>query len=304
MSARRPADPLEDAWRRLNWANRHGKALQGVVSQYRETGPYGFLTKPQGDRWEVTFRRLIEPGDEAEWFDRIANLFGAFLDGSRAALNYVAYQIALLALRENPSLADPALPRRRQVVPERAEFPIFNDPANFNDKGIKNFPTEFRDAFIKVQPYDGNRPGLWMLHELAAKYRHRIIHPIAMLPFDEHHGVAVNGARIADADIEVVHDGGPLKDGDAVLRFSVDAEPGANVHPIVAISPGIDDPVCAGMQLIVIANTISEDVGRVINAFELEFFGSMAHVEERPGGPVFVVDGPVRGRHPTPPSRT
>jgi len=290
-----PIDPLDDAWKRIDWAERHGQTLHTAVTEFSQSGAYAVGTKREGDRWRVSFHRLIDPSSEIQWFDRISNLLGAFLDGFRASLNYLAYEIALLAIREDPSLVSESLPYRDRLHPEWIEFPIFIKKAKYNDVNpIRKLPAKYRDAIEAVQPYDGDFEGLWMLQELAAQYRHRIVHPIAMLPFSDHYGILVNGDLVTDAEIELVPHDGPLKHGDVVMYFTVDADADANVNPQVAISPGIDNPVCAGRQIIDVLNVIKADVGRVFRRIEPTFFAQPAHVETTADGKtVFVIDPPT-----------
>ncbi len=75
----------------------------------------------QGDRWEARFYRMIEPEIEAENSANSRDSLEVPRPLARAALNYLAYQLALAAIRENPGL-------KGQLKPESVEFPIFTQP--------------------------------------------------------------------------------------------------------------------------------------------------------------------------------
>src|SRR5437764_831154 len=97
-------DHLADAWQRIEWADRDGEAFARIARGIMEAGAYRIWTQRNGDRWETHFHRVIDPRKEAETMTELARLFGSYLEHLRAALNYLTYQLALLAIREDPSL--------------------------------------------------------------------------------------------------------------------------------------------------------------------------------------------------------
>lgn len=255
---------LDDAWRRVDWADSDGETLKMTIDSFTATDPYTVHVQFDGHWGTATFRRLIDPISEAEWFAQIARIFGSYLDDSRASLNYAAYQAALQVVGKDPAST---------LNPESVEFPIFNTQSEFDKKyWVKAFPDEYRKVFNQVQPRKGRYPGLWMLHELARKYRHRLIHPVRAASFSDYHGVFVDGVPIDG--VEILHDG-PLEDDDVVLRFPFvgEPEPGVNVYPAVAIAIGLDDPSCHGRHMIEIANMISDDASTALNKVAVKFFG-------------------------------
>lgn len=249
---------LAEAWQRLEWADSDGEAIEKIGKGFGEPGTYGVRTEFNGDRWQASFHRLIEPADERAIFAELSRALGSFLDHSRAALNYVAYQLALLALRENPAL-------QGDLNPDSVEYPIFRDPCEFRQKNrIKKLPEKYRDAIETKQPYDRRDQGLWILHELAREFRHRILHPMAIMPNEERYYVLWDGIPAMVDDLEIVpHD--RLEDGDVVMRFKLATiNPKANVQAQVAMTVGIDHPLCGSRPCTSILNDITAMVGATI----------------------------------------
>ncbi len=275
-----PGEPLADTWRRLDWSESDGKALQRVLESFQKTDPYAIGTKFNGERWEGSFHRLVDPRVELKWFDQMSRLLGSYVDNLRAALNYLTYQTALLALREDPSLTD--------LRPESVEFPIFLNPADYSGNRIKKLPNKFQGVFRSVQPDNSDFYGLWPLHELARESRHRIVHPVAMVPFKAFHGAIVNG-QPTDA-FEVVYEG-PLINGKVVML--IDAPEDADVHAKMAISPGIQHSLCEGQQMMDVVNEMGDAVRRAVIRIETTHFSSnVTGVAMRDGRVTFTVEGP------------
>lgn len=249
-----PIYPFDDARQRIDWADKDGEAFSELSKWFNDTGAYAVHIQRHGDRWEATWHRFIEADVEAEKFMELARLLGSFLDHMRAALNYTTYQLALHALRVDPSL-------KGKLIPEKVEFPIFQDPKVFGDQNkVKKLPEKYRRAIESVQPYEGLYPGLWWLHELAREYRHRVLHPTALIPADDAHRILVNGVPIdPPADLEII----PrerLTHGDVIMRFSLSALPlDAKVHPQVATKVGIDHPLTRSLIGTSVLNRIAED---------------------------------------------
>ena len=53
-----------------------------------------------------------------------------------------------------------------------------------------------------VQPFHGGSAALWILHELAAQYRHHLVHPAIVWPVADRHRVVVGGKEIEADKIE------------------------------------------------------------------------------------------------------
>ena len=245
--------PFLDAGQRIEWADRDGEAFGELSKWFNDTSAYALFLQRHGDRWQATWHRFIEADVEAEKFKELARLLGSFLDHHRACLNYATYQLAEHAIRVDPSL-------KGELVPDSVEFPIFQDPKLFRKQNrIKKLPQKYRDAIESVQPYDGRYPGLWMLHELAREYRHRVVHPTAIIPANTVPDFLVDGEPIEPpADLELIpHE--RLVHGDEVLRFSLDAAPDAKVHPKLAIKVGIDHPLTRSLIGTSVLNQIGTD---------------------------------------------
>jgi hypothetical protein len=255
--------PLAEAGQRLRWANGDGEAFSALSKWFKETDAYAVRVQRDGHRYEASWYRDIEPDVEAEKFIELARLLGSFLDHSRAALNYGTYQLALYAIRLNPDLEG-------VLIPESVEFPIFSDPSLFKRQNrIKKLPEHYRDAIEAIQPYNGRYPGLWVLHELAREYRHRVVHPTGLIPAEGAYHVLVNGRLTRPDDLEIIpHE--RLKHGDVVMRFSVEVagNPNPGVHPQVATAVGIDHPLTRGLIGTSVLNGIGADAESALDVIE------------------------------------
>lgn len=255
-------DPFADARLRLRWANDDGQAFSELSKGFAESGAYAVHVQREDDCWQATWHRFIDPEVEAEAFAELTRRLGSFLDHTRAMLNYATYQLALLALRENPIL-------QGDLNPESVEYPIFRDAELFKRQNrIKKLPHEHRDAIEAVQPYDGRYPGLWMLHELAREYRHRVVHATAILPAEDSYHLLVNGQLTQPTDLEIIpHE--RLEHGDVIMRFSLPGiDSDADVHPQVTITVGIDHVLCRELIGVSVLNQIRNDTEAVLDVIE------------------------------------
>lgn len=244
-------DLLADFNRRLRWADDDGQALHSEITGFVEANPYTVRIDLDGGEGTATLCRLIDPAAEAEILDRCSRRIGSYLDNGRAALNYLAYALALIDAPSNP-----------QLRPETVEFPIFDNPDIFRKHNrIKQLSAEHRDAIEAVQPYDGQRPGLWLLHELSRVYRHRLVHATKLGTLDEQHSVVVANGTLEST--EVLYSG-LVEDETPVLRFRIVAqEDDSHVHVNVAVSVCIDDALCRGREAMKVINEIGRDVSGV-----------------------------------------
>lgn len=258
---------LRDCWIRFDWAQDDCETLNALLHQLPETDTYSTWVRPQGDRWHARFRCLVDPLTEAQRLNPIARSLGSVFDNARSSLNYLAYQIALLALKEDPSL---------DIHPDAVEFPIFNDPEMFRRHNrVKKLSDGLRLRIEAVQPYHGTFPGLWILHELGREYRHRVIHPVAVFPIGDHHGIFRESVNAAISDLEIAYEGGVLQDGDELFSFAVSADDfQPNIAPPIQITVGIDHPLCRGKTLIGVLQTIMDDVVGVLNGWVADFPGA------------------------------
>jgi hypothetical protein len=156
----------------------------------------------------------------------------------------------------------------KDSTPTESSSPIFNDPNKFRDNNkIKELPDKHRKVIESIQPYDGRYPGLWLLHELAREYRHRVLHTTGIEPALAAYHVLVNGFPIIPPDLErIPHE--RLKDGDILMRFTLDVDANASVHPQAAVTVGIDHPLARGLIGQSVINQIRNDTQAALDAME------------------------------------
>ena len=259
-------DYLADAWQRFEWANSDGEAFANRSKQLARPDAYSIWSQREGDRWEATFHRFIEPTAEAKIVAELARSLGSFLDHARATLNYLTYQLALLAIRKDPSLEG-------DLKPESIEFPIFTDEAEFRKKNrIKKLPHEYREFIEEIQPYKAPRDGFVLLHELGREYRHRVVHTAAISPAEDLYHVVVDGTAYAVPDAEIF----PrerLEHGDVLMRFSLPGiDPNADVKPQIVLTVGIDHVLCRGLIGTSVLNQIANEVHSTLGLVQTAFF--------------------------------
>lgn len=259
-------DHLGDAWRRFEWANSEGEAFSNLSKQLARPEAYSIWSERDGDHWEASFHRLIEPAAEAQLLAELARSLGSFLDHARAALNYLTYQLALLAIRTNPSLEG-------DLKPDTVEFPIFTDEADFRKKNrIKKLPDEYREFIEEIQPYKAPRDGLVLLHELGREYRHRVLHTAAISPAEDLYHALIDGTAYAIPDAEII----PrerLEHGDVLMRFSLpNIDPNADVKPQIVLTVGIDHVLCRGLIGTSVLQQIASEVHSTLGLAQAAFF--------------------------------
>ena len=260
MTEKGQPSALNHAWKRVGWAHEDRQALFEAIIAFQASEPYMFRIDRYGTYAEAVFTRHAGPDEEARAYDSFARSFGSFLDNCRAALNYTAYQLALLSNEQNSDSGP---------NPEVVEFPIYTDPEKL--RGLwwfRKFPAHIQAALEVWQPDRGNA-GLLMLHELSRKYRHRLIHPVAVFPFADQSEVVVDGHVV---QVEVLCTGAPLRDNDPILRFPLRDNPDAALDPVIPIGVGIDDETCAGRLCTSVANDIITNTVDATKALLGEFF--------------------------------
>lgn len=265
--------PLTDAWLRVDWADMHGHLFRDRSVEFFHTEPYKLWAEWNGDLWEVLFHSRTDPESEATALTDLARLLGAFLDHSRAALNYAAYQVALLAVRENPSLGQAGPNGETPFRPESVEFPIFNSQALYRKQNrLKKLPAKYVTPIEAVQPFRGGHHALWILHELAGQYRHHVVHPAVVWPVHEGHRVVVGGKEIAADKIETFPDA-KLEPGEVLIRFNLEGVGvGVSVDPRVMLAAGIAHPLCKGREAVGLLSNIVNEVGDVIETIHTTLF--------------------------------
>lgn len=236
-----PLHPLMDCRTRMEWAEGDAKTLRDDIETFGKSGAYMILIQEHSDRWTAHFIKFIEADAEAKQFGQFARSFGTFLDHIRAALNYLTYQLALLALRQDPAL-------QGKLNPDSVEFPIFDDPDVFRKKNrVKQLPEQYRRLLEDVQPYKTGNDGLWLLHELAREYRHRVLHPIFAWSVAEGYGVTVNGQEVTDLTI-TCDPQETLKHEDELFSWVMPGgtDRDSDVDPYAPVPIGLSHPLCRG----------------------------------------------------------
>jgi len=250
---------LTDAISRLEWAQADSQTLVDAMRSFRQSDPYTTWLHQDGERWYWTHLRRISEESEFLALSNGARLFGSFLDHMRASLNYLTYQLALLSISEDPTL-------QGQLNPEAIEFPIFDVGSAFRTNNrVKRLPQKYFDRLEKVQPYNGGNHGLWILHELAREYRHRVVHPVACYPFGSVDGIFSENLPPTAEDVDIVYTGGALKHGDDLCSFIAPLPMNPQDYPKIVIAISIDNPVCQELTLVDVLNTISVDVVSVLS---------------------------------------
>ncbi len=254
---------LGDSWCRFDWAQDDCEALNGLQRAFRDSGTYSTWVQPESDRRHVIFRLMVDPATERQRLNPLARLFGTALDHGRATLNYLTYQLAQIALIEDPTL---------QLRPEAVEFPIFNDADSFRiNNRVKKLPDKYRDRLEEVQPYDGKNQGLWMLHELAREFRHRLIHPMAVFPVGDYHGIFRDPIDGSIGDVDIWYQGGALKDGDKLFSFTVSDDFQPDMTPPIQIAIGVDHPLCENTTMNDVLQAIMDDIVTVMVGWIADF---------------------------------
>lgn len=251
----------------------HGHLFADRSVEFFRTEPYRLWAEWNGDQWEVRFHSRADPKAETVVLTELARLLGSFLDHARAALNYTAYQVALLAVRDDPLLLQPPEQGGKPFRPESVEFPIFNSADLYRKSNrLKKLPAKYTDPIEAVQPHHGGHDALWILHELAAQYRHHLVHPAIVWPVADSHRVVVGGQEI-EADKIQTFPKAKLEPGSVLLRFNLEGVGlGVPVDPRVMLAAGIDHELCEGREAVGLLNSIVKEVGDVVEAIHEALF--------------------------------
>jgi hypothetical protein len=260
---------MADAWLRQAWANDAGQAFQHLCSEFVDADPFLVFAKWDGEYWELSFQGARDEAQAAAVFQELSRQLGAFLDHTRAALNYTAVEVARLAARENPELTD--------IHPTAVEFPIFDSATLYKRQNrLKKLPAKYCRHMEEAQPFHGGHQSLWRLQELAGAYRHHVVHPAVVQPEPTQHRVVVDGEEIAPSAIHSLPSAG-LAVGDVFMRFDLPGiPPGTPVEPRPVLTFGIDHPLCEGDGAIGVMNEMIQEATEVMGAIEAALFGLRA----------------------------
>ena len=154
--------PLDDPRLKLFRAEQHLDQFNAVFEQFSGQYPYRAVRDPDLKEAEVRLRvPLVIP-------PRLRLLLADFAHNARAALDQLAWQLALLTT-DKPYW--------------RTEFPIFFENNPGIDERIKDLPAEAKVEVKSFQPYQAgdraDRDLLWALHCINNTDKHRVI-PLIM----------------------------------------------------------------------------------------------------------------------------
>jgi len=102
------------------------------------------------------------------------------------------------------------------------------------------------------------------------------VNPALIWPVIGQHRVLVDGGQTSPSDVESIPPN-RLQPGDVILRFSLpDVPPGTPVDPRVALSVGIDHPLCEGRAAVGVINEMIAKITSVMGDIDAPLFVSSA----------------------------
>jgi hypothetical protein len=158
-------DPLHGARLKVIWAQQHLRAFRDDIAAYLTTKPYVFPVEQDPDF------PIGQPVITEQPPVTLSLILGDCLTNARAALDYIAWQLAVRFFDPPVNIGEP---HDRRIT----TFPLFDRP---NEGGYLNringwrnrqVPAAVLDRIESVQPYNGWEP-LWWLHELVNEDKHR-----------------------------------------------------------------------------------------------------------------------------------
>jgi hypothetical protein len=161
---------LDSVLEKIRRANKQAKDLEVEIGEFAVSSAHQVVAEKDPDGTEHRWRVHFNPKpDSVRW----GVLLGEILHDLRSALNHLAWQLVLVNGRT---------PNRR------TEFPIFKDRYRF----VKDAPAKTRGMSPSVltkieslQSYNSGRDkaesnALWLLHELNAQDKHRLVLPLVL----------------------------------------------------------------------------------------------------------------------------
>jgi len=158
--------PLDGALLKVIRADQHLKAFEVECGRYIQTKPYKVVSNFEGDVISVEGVITAEPPPS------LACIVGDFVTNLRAALDYIAWELAMKAGR---NLTDQ---QRRKVT-----FPLASNEANFTKadgtaahlENVCGVPAEAIGVIESVQPYHAGYQSLGSLDLLVRTDKHRAL---------------------------------------------------------------------------------------------------------------------------------
>lgn len=243
---------LRDCSKRLWWSQEDMEQLNQIMLDFRDTHQRAVRVETHGAGGAAFLHGDVQPPAEME------RLICVILHHFRAALNYFAYQLAILDTGENPPPHE-----------ARIEFPIFTNATEFaRQQWINQISDKHRTLLESVQPYDGRSRSLRILYELDRINRHRLLHPTVVYTAPTHHDVMVEGGTLKS--MEILYRG-PFKHGTEVLRFEVEGQGEVKVYPQVALFVCIDHTLTRDRQALGVLSDIGKTIVEIIELFANEF---------------------------------
>ena len=217
---------------KLDRAAQQFETLKALSKKWAKRKPIVIVREFNAETGEYVQRvRLRKPLDPTAPL-----LVGECVHGLRQALDYLAYQLAIVVSGKDPP-----------PNAETTQFPITTSRERF-DSGItqkigkpKEMPTGLYDALEQMQPYHGgHRVLLGYLRELDDIDKHRFLPVVAgslqtagLKAPRRWYGRRAKVLRLGDV---VIHGGGG-EDGAPVLSYTLDPE--AQHHPDIKVTPSI-----------------------------------------------------------------
>jgi hypothetical protein len=151
---------LEEAWLKLARGREHLDALDREIRRFLDDKFYTAIGEYDFDKAKYLVRfKILKPISQHRW----GLILGDAVHNARSALDYIAWRLAG---------SDPN--------DFRTLFPICNVPAKFHSAPhrLARMHPEIRTVIRDLQPYQGLDPNhnpLWLLEELDARDKHKLI---------------------------------------------------------------------------------------------------------------------------------
>lgn len=164
--------PLDGAWKKLRWAKVNLDTLQRETTKF-----FGDPTDPDSLRGYLDIEtpdKVPQSRLEPPWYWPL--LVGDIIQGFRASLDYLAWELAGLNLRRQGKTRRP----KRETA-----FPIVSDPKwwSFDSPKLRDIGTEERKLIEEFQPYNDDpptpqpteKPPLDWLRDLSNQDKHKAL---------------------------------------------------------------------------------------------------------------------------------
>jgi hypothetical protein len=246
---------LAGAKLKAQWAELHIGNAEQVISKFLAPHPYKVGTKhdPQARQWRYYLVKAASPPAA------LSLIIGDALFNLRSALDHLAQQFYLLGTGSTTSA--------RHVA-----FPIWGDATKYateSPRQVKGMRQDAIDFLNAAKPYKGGNDALWRLNELNNIDKHRLLITVGgafgtlTMPAEMRAdlgktlGIDLSKQRIVG---RMANTKCPLKTGDVLVTFAVDAEPDLNMEfgfDVSLLEPGILESQPIGVVLRELAHTVN-----------------------------------------------